>query len=269
MLLGQLAEGAEWLERGLTHAEACNDQVALQAIIRSLVNVLVHGPMPVPRAIARCEELLEANRGERLLEAVIALTLSSLSAMAGRFEDYSRYATAAEPMFGRVDTMFAALGQRHVADAKELVGDLAGAIEAEKAKWLFFGGATDRRPADGRAIDSAEGVALFCSEAGLWDEAEEWIARSRSLRRRDAGRKAVEARLAAHRGDHAEALRLAREVVERAETTDRLNQRARRWRILAEVQRAAGQADEADAALARAIELYEQKGNVAAAARAR
>jgi tetratricopeptide (TPR) repeat protein len=165
--------------------------------------------------------------------------------------------------------MFAALGQRHVADAKELIGDLPGAIEAEQAKWLFFGGATDLRPADGRAIDAAETAALFCTEAGLWGEAEEWIARSRSLRQSDRGRKAVEARLAAHRGDHAEALRLAREALEYSKRSDRLNVRARRWRILAEVQLSAGQTDEADASLARAIELYELKGNVAAAARAR
>ena len=38
---------------------------------------------------------------------------------------------------------------------------------------------------------------------------------------------------------------------------------------LAEVQRAAGNTAEADAAVARALELYEQKGNVAAADRLR
>ena len=45
--------------------------------------------------------------------------------------------------------------------------------------------------------------------------------------------------------------------------------RARIWLALAEVQRAAGDAAEADAAVATALELYEQKGNVAAAERLR
>ena len=44
-----------------------------------------------------------------------------------------------------------------------------------------------------------------------------------------------------------------------------LNLRARIWLALAEVQRAAGHAAEADAAVATALGLYEQKGNVAAA----
>ena len=45
-----------------------------------------------------------------------------------------------------------------------------------------------------------------------------------------------------------------------------LNLRARVWEAFAEVQRAGGQGAEAEAAFARALELYEQKGNVAAAA---
>jgi hypothetical protein len=39
--------------------------------------------------------------------------------------------------------------------------------------------------------------------------------------------------------------------------------------VLAEVQRAAGLGEEADASIERAVELYEQKGNVAAAAQLR
>ena len=48
-----------------------------------------------------------------------------------------------------------------------------------------------------------------------------------------------------------------------------LNSRAEISLALAEVQRAARRADEADASVAEALALYEQKGNIAAAARAR
>ena len=51
--------------------------------------------------------------------------------------------------------------------------------------------------------------------------------------------------------------------------SDNLNLRARAWLALAEVQRAAGDGAEADAAVAEAIRLYEAKGNVAAAAAVR
>ena len=54
-------------------------------------------------------------------------------------------------------------------------------------------------------------------------------------------------------------------AVELAERSDMLERRGRRWLALAEVQRAAGDTAEADAAVATALELYEQKGNVAAA----
>jgi tetratricopeptide (TPR) repeat protein len=232
------------------------------------VYILTNGPMPVPDATARCEQLYEANHDDRLLRAIIASCLSYLSAMAGRFEDAERYSSIADPVLGRVDTMFAALGQMAVTEARELVGDHAGAVQAQKAKWLFFGGATDG-PLDGRALDAADSLARLCCDDGRWDEAEEWVARNRHVRPRDPGRLATEARLAAHRGDHAEALKLAHEAVERAEATDHLNSRAKKWLVLAEVQRATGHPDEAEAAVTRALELYEQKGNVAAAARAR
>jgi hypothetical protein len=78
----------------------------------------------------------------------------------------------------------------------------------------------------------------------------------------------VEARLAAHDGRLDHALSLARHAVACA-PSDTLNLRAGTWVALAEVQRAAGAAAEADAALDEAIRLYEAKGNVAAAARVR
>jgi Tfp pilus assembly protein PilF len=164
--------------------------------------------------------------------------------------------------------MFAALGQTAVTTARLLAGDRAGAEQAQRAKWLFFGGATDG-PADGRAIDAAESLAGLCCDDGRWDEAEQWIARYRDVRRRSTGRLAVEARLAAHRGEYVEALALARKVVERAQRSDNLNWQARQWLVLAEVHQRAGQDDESDAACARAVELFELKGNVAAAAQTR
>ena len=63
-----------------------------------------------------------------------------------------------------------------------------------------------------------------------------------------------------------EAATLAQRAVEIADRTDVLNGRARIWLAFAEVQRAAEQTAEADAAVASALELYEQKGNAAAAA---
>ena len=251
------------------YAENDNDVPTHRAIVRSLVAILVQGPTPVPEAIVRCEQLYEANRDQRLEGALVANSLSALYAMAGRFEDAGRYARIVDPVVGKADTIFSALMQATVGKARELAGDLAGAEQAQRAKWLFFAGATGGPP-DGRAVDAATQIARLCCYTGRWDEVEEWIVRYRGARQNvDPGWLAVEARLAAHRGDLREALDLAGQAVERAEGRENLNSRAEMWLALAEVQRAAGRADEADASVAEALALYEQKGNIAAGAHVR
>ena len=82
-------------------------------------------------------------------------------------------------------------------------------------------------------------------------------------------RLASRGRLAAARGNLAEGLELAQVAVEVAERGGWLNYTAIAWLALAEVQRTDGRAAEADAAVAKALRIYEGKGNVAAAARVR
>ena len=66
-----------------------------------------------------------------------------------------------------------------------------------------------------------------------------------------------------------QALALARQATDIADHTDRLNARASVWLALAEVQLVAGKKAEAATSLASALECYELKGNIAAAARVR
>ena len=63
-------------------------------------------------------------------------------------------------------------------------------------------------------------------------------------------------------------MELARRGVELADQSDMLNTRARVWLALVEVLRVDGNGLEADAAMGEAIRLYEQKGNITAAAAA-
>ena len=75
---GREAEATDWLERALVHANACGELVTRRMITQSLAMTLCDGPMPVGEAIVRCEELREANRDDRVLDAVIiALSGSS------------------------------------------------------------------------------------------------------------------------------------------------------------------------------------------------
>jgi Flp pilus assembly protein TadD len=73
----------------------------------------------------------------------------------------------------------------------------------------------------------------------------------------------------AHRGELAEAERLAREAVELAMSGDGLDDQGDTHSILGEILASAGRSDEASAMFGEGIALYERKGNVVSAARAR
>ena len=82
-------------------------------------------------------------------------------------------------------------------------------------------------------------------------------------------RRALTARLLADRGRQAEAEHLIREAVALAEETNLLEIRGDTLIDLAEVLRLSGQPEEAASALEEAVGLYERKGNVVSAAKAR
>jgi class 3 adenylate cyclase/tetratricopeptide (TPR) repeat protein len=109
---------------------------------------------------------------------------------------------------------------------------------------------------------------------GRYGEAEEWASRSRELGATDDVVtqmlwRQVTAKTEARKGrlDHAE--RLAREAVEIGEATDALCSRGDTHLDLAEVLQAAGRMHEAGAEVEKALALYEQKGDLPMAARAR
>jgi hypothetical protein len=77
------------------------------------------------------------------------------------------------------------------------------------------------------------------------------------------------AKLLAGRGETDVAARLAREAVALIAATDNINAHADALVELAEVLRASGEEAEATAALERALILYEEKGNLLGAERAR
>ena len=79
----------------------------------------------------------------------------------------------------------------------------------------------------------------------------------------------VRARILARGGDTEEGETLAREAVRLAEPTDQLVMQADALLDLADVLEWAGKPAEAEAALRRALELYERKGDIVSAARAR
>jgi hypothetical protein len=73
------------------------------------------------------------------------------------------------------------------------------------------------------------------------------------------------AKVLARQGDERQATKFAREAVELLEDTDLLNTRADAFADFAETMLLLGRDEEASAARAKALSLYEAKGNLASA----
>jgi len=103
-------------------------------------------------------------------------------------------------------------------------------------------------------------------DLGRFEEAEALALKGRDLvgdRPDDRHRwRRVQALVLAHRGEHQEAARLAREAVAGVEQTDSLIFQGDAWYDLAEVLAAAGREEDAAAALAEALDRYERKQNI-------
>jgi DNA-binding SARP family transcriptional activator len=266
---GRLADCCAAYEEALVHAEASGDEAMRRQVAGGLAYALCFGPAPASEAIRRCRGLRKTAGDNRALEAAVDRCLGALLAMAGEFEAARQHLERSSPVLDQLGLLPASwVYLLAAAHAKLLMGDRAGAEEDLKARWHRFR-ELGSGP-DAVAMQSAYYLAqLYCDE-GRWKEAERCLAYGADVPEPGsflpqtvfglAGR----ARLAAHRGELAEALALARRAVELAEPTDMLNHRATIWLALAEVQRAANELP--DAAVAEALRLYEAKGNVTAAA---
>jgi DNA-binding SARP family transcriptional activator len=269
--LGRCGESVPVLERALVDADESGDRLIRRRVVGALVHSICGGPTPVTQGMNRAEELLRSSTGDRMLTAILERFLAFHYAMAGRFDDARDALRTSSPVLDDVRNDTIVWTYRWTAAlARELVGDDAGAEHELRGRWRSFD-ELGEQATDDRAMQSAYLLALLYCDRGRWDDAEECLAYGRSVPTNRlhtaAFRLAAEARLAARRGRQAEALELARGGVASAERGDNLNFRARTWLALAEVQRARGAAEEAEAAVAEAIRLYEAKGNLAAVAR--
>jgi class 3 adenylate cyclase len=266
-----VGEAVEWLERALVHARASDDVSTRRMVIQTLAMNVAGGPMPVPEATVRCHELRSDVEDDRVADAVVVRCLAWLAAMASDADQAREYLRASSRVLDEASMSTPSGVSRNVAaDAKLYLGDRTGAEHELEAIVDYF--RTVGGPADMRAMNASFKLAgLYCDDE-RWEDAEACIASYRAIPESrwiapEATRRAVEARLAAHSGPTDRADTLARRAVELSEKMDSPNGRAAIWLAAAEVHRAAGRLAEADDATFRALELYRQKGNVAAEGR--
>src|SRR5713226_844613 len=271
-LLGDVAAtwGAseEALERALLYARRGGDQREAGDILWWLGVAFHFGPTRAEEGIRRCEEILAQAKHDRTLEAGMLGILGGLSAMRGSF-------AAGRELFARGISILEELGlklrmatRRTVSGAIELLAGDPAAAERE-LRWGY-----DRLEAMGEKID-LPGIAGQLAEAlyrqGRYDEADRFADIGAQV-----GPAAIRiryrnprAKLLARRSQFERAESLAREMVRLAEGDDNLNSHGHTLMDLAEVLCLAGHSDAAGPVVKQAIALYERKGNVVSAARAR
>jgi class 3 adenylate cyclase len=246
---GRMEDWAHAAKQSIRHARAAgwwSDDFGL-------TSALVWGPRPADEALRELDDVLPGQTNPLHL-----LKRAFLLAMLGRFpEAWALAGPASERLAEFGDTR----APEWLADISAVAGDYDAAArygqetvdacrESGHLTFLASYGAKLGRwlCALGR-FEEAEPLAQL--GRGVGSQEGDWLWRQ------------VQARVHAHRGEHGEAERLAREAVAIAERTDNLNNQGDALFDLAEVLLAASRGDEAAGALEQALERYEHKKNLA------
>jgi tetratricopeptide (TPR) repeat protein len=268
---GESAAALEDFRRAAQFARNEGDRALEADSLRYVLASMYFGPMPVDEALRRFEEIrIDAATNRRLETGFLDMT-AQLEAMRGRFD-------VARDLISQAKALAKELGPQVVFDS--YTARASGFVE------LLAGDAAAAEHELRIACEGLERVGelgYLSSVAPLLGEAllaqgrdEEALALSERLRPErltvpedadaQVGWRRVRAKLLARRGDLDEAERLGREAVTIASTSDYLDLRANAFADLAEVLQLAGKPEESTAAAQEAIRLYEQKGNIVAAA---
>jgi hypothetical protein len=240
--------------------------------IGELAGALYFGPTPAPAAVARCEQLLDHEADDRTAEANVLVFQGGLTAMLGQFDDARALVERARATYeelGQVQ-LAATYGSAVAAGVDLLAGDVGASTERLRALYDVY----ERLDDHAHLATCAAELADATYRVGSYDESRELTrVAERSARADDVGAqvawRSVRSKLLARAGAFAEATRIRDSALGLSEATDTLNQRAKVQLDAAEVAALTGDDTEAAAFGNRAIQLYELKGNVVAAARAR
>lgn len=266
---GRLSEASSAAQHALRYAHMAGNERFAARVAMTLGSISLFGPMPVAAAIAQCESAIQQGLNDRLLEASLLCTLSSLRAMNGELN-------VARSLYERGRSMLADLGG---GARLAFTGIHMGMVELHGGDLRH---AEKQMRCDVEALDAlgeryhlpalAALLAKVVREQGRDAEASPFLEMAQRLASphdvsSQAVWRAVLAPIRAREGQVDEAVRLAHAAVEMLEKTESPGFEADALCELATVLDMAGKQAEANEALKRAAALYEAKGDVVALAR--
>ena len=268
---GHWGDAAAAIEHVLEHARRADDTVTINRMGAYQAGAAFMGPTPVDEVIALGLSLLEHSGGDRKNDAQILRILAHAHAMRGEFDlARTEYRQARRDLEELGWTNQAAITSLDSGPAEMLAGDLAAAEAELRRDYQQLDAMGERNFIATVAAVLAE--ALY--RQGRHADAEAFVERSVEIAAPDDVYtqflwRQVRAKLRASEGAHEEALQLAESAVELTRRSDEPISQANALADLAEVLDAAGRTDEANQTRAQAIDLYERKGDIVAAAAAR
>lgn len=258
-------------ERAVEHARRAGDRREELRALGAIAMAAKWGPIPVEDALVVCDELVARADGARLVEAYADRARACLLAMVGDFERARAHRERATATYEELGLSISAIG---MAVEVEQVERHAGRLDVAEAE-LRAAGDRLREIGDVGYLSWVEPMlARVLALRGEGTEAIELARRSRSEMQPDHAFGQIAARLAeaialAGNGEPATARETALEALELVQRTDMLDVWGDVLVTLADVDLAEGDVEAAAARLESAIDLYERKGDVVMAARAR
>jgi class 3 adenylate cyclase/tetratricopeptide (TPR) repeat protein len=269
---GESGNADEAFLQALIHARLAAARREESVTLQWMLTNAWYGSTPCSEGIRRCREVLQGSNAGNV-EAMARIELGCFLATQGQFDE-------ARESHARGLALFVDLGQQlNVAGTSQEFFDIAMLAGDPAAAEARLRSACDMLELMGES--GFLGTRLGClAEAiyaqGRFNDAAAVSERAKELTAHDPSDidaqyrwRAVSAKLLAREGEYAAAEMLAREAVALTTDTDWLNSRAQVHLDLAEVLQLAGRAEEALAAVEEALHLFEAKGNIVGARRAR
>ncbi len=265
------AETVAACEQGLWHFRRAGLHRRTDDLVWWIRSAYVFGPTPVPQAIERVRALQREAGGSMTLQAGAATTLGRLLAMQGDFEQARELLAFGQDFYRSAGMAVSAAGVTlHGAWIEHHAGDPAAEEEHLRR------GVAELRALGNQAFFSTVAVRLahVLYLQGRFDEARDMCTVVREASPADdlinfVFADAIEGCLLSQEGRHEEAEASIRRAVDAVETTDFFFARADVRLLHAETLSAADEAETASRAAAFALGLFDEKGDITGAARAR